>query len=71
MTLQTSPKKAPNDDLDLRKRRTGEYAFGEALTLASKALETDPIAMRVSPHTTSPLTSVLESARSERSQVTA
>ena len=60
-SLKTAPKKAPNDDLDLRKRRTGEFAFGETLTLASKALEADPIAIgRVSPHTTSPLYSVLE-----------
>ena len=47
-SLKTAPKKALSDDLDLRKRRTGEFAFGETLTLASKALETDPIAMRVS-----------------------
>ena len=59
-SLKTAPKRAPNDDLDLRKRRTGEFAFGETLTLASKALETDPIAMRVPAHTTSPLYSVLE-----------
>ena len=62
-SLKTAPKRPPNDDLDLRKRRTGEFAFGETLTLASKALETDPIAMRVSlsQHCTcSPLYSVLE-----------
>jgi hypothetical protein len=39
-SLKTAPKKA-GDDIDARKRRTGEFVLGENVTLACHALATE------------------------------
>jgi hypothetical protein len=58
-SLKTSTKNR-GDDIESRKRRTSEYVLGENVCMALNTLNTEPIGMNLSAHTTSPLTSVLE-----------